>query len=51
MELWFSEKHTENIQFQIKLEKQLFSGESDFQRIDVFQTIDFGKMLVMGQLK
>lgn len=47
MELWFSEKHTENIQFQIKLEKQLFSGKSDFQRIDVFQTIDFGKMLVL----
>ena len=47
MELWFSEKHTENVQLQLKIEKHLFSGESDFQKIDVFQTMDYGKMLVL----
>ena len=47
MELWFSERHTDNVQLQIKIEKQLFAGESDFQRIDVFQTTEFGKMLVL----
>lgn len=47
MELWFSERHTDNVQLQIKIEKQLFAGESDFQKIDVFQTTEFGKMLVL----
>ena len=36
MEFWFSELHTGNVKLSIKIEKQLFSGESEYQRIDVF---------------
>ena len=35
MDLWFSEFHTKNVKLSIKVDKQLYSGQSDFQRIDV----------------
>ena len=31
MELWFSENHTQNVKFSIKVNKQLFSEISEFQ--------------------
>ena len=33
MEFWFSELHSPHVKFDIRVEKQLFSGESDYQRI------------------
>lgn len=45
MEFWFSERHTDNVELSIRAEKQLFSGKSDFQRIDVFETNEFGRIL------
>ncbi len=47
MELWFSEKHTKNVVFSIKVDKQLFSGKSKFQRIDVFESKEFGRFLTL----
>ncbi len=47
MELWFSERHTKNVQFSIRTDKQLFSAQSPFQRIDVFESIDFGRFLTL----
>jgi spermidine synthase len=47
MEFWFDEKHTPGVQFSIKVDRQLFSGQSDMQRIDVFTSPDFGKLLVL----
>ncbi|HEY8444334.1 MAG TPA: polyamine aminopropyltransferase [Clostridia bacterium] len=47
MELWFSEKHTKNVQFSIKIDKQLFSEKTEHQRIDVFESVDFGRCLVL----
>ncbi len=38
MDFWFSEMHTSNVKMSIRVEKQLFSGTSDFQRIDVFDS-------------
>ena len=37
MELWYTEQHTDDVRFSIKVENQLYSGQSDFQRIDVFE--------------
>src|SRR5690606_917582 len=34
----------------VKLEKQLFSGSSDFQKIEVFQTEEFGRILALDGL-
>lgn len=47
MELWYSEKHTENVNLRIKINKALYSGESEFQRIDVLDSYEFGKILVL----
>lgn len=46
MELWFSEYHTQNVKLSIRSDEQLYSGASDYQRFDVINTPEFGKMLV-----
>ena len=47
MELWFTEKHTANVYFSIKVDRQLYSGKSEFQRIDVFESKEFGRFLTL----
>lgn len=47
MELWFSESHTPNVKFSIRVDKQIYSGKSEFQRIDVFESPEFGRFLVL----
>ncbi|MGM9929136.1 MAG: polyamine aminopropyltransferase [Bacillus sp. (in: firmicutes)] len=47
MELWFSERHTPNVKLSIKVDRQLYSGQSEFQRIDVFDSIEFGRFLTL----
>jgi spermidine synthase len=47
MELWFTEAHTPFVNFSIKVERQLFSAQSDFQRIDVFDSKEFGRFLTL----
>ena len=48
MEFWFSELHSPHVKFDIRVEKQLFSGKSDYQRIDVFESPEFGKFLTLN---
>lgn len=45
MDLWFSEFHTPDVKLSIKVEEQLYSGRSEFQRIDVFGSKEFGRFL------
>lgn len=45
MDFWFEELHTDNVKMSIRVDKQLFSGESEYQRIDVFQSPEFGRFL------
>ncbi|MBP8692217.1 MAG: polyamine aminopropyltransferase, partial [Sedimentibacter sp.] len=47
MELWFSENHTDNVKFSIRVDRHLISVQSDFQKIDVFDTPEFGRVLVI----
>ncbi|CAM3248649.1 polyamine aminopropyltransferase [Sporolactobacillus spathodeae] len=47
MELWFTEKHTDDVNFSIKVDRQLYTGQSDFQRIDVFDSPEFGRFLTL----
>ena len=44
--MWFSDMHTENVKLSIKIERQLFSAQSEYQRIDVLESREFGKILV-----
>lgn len=47
MEMWFSELHTSNVKLSMRIEKQLFSGVSECQRIDVLESAEFGKFLAL----
>lgn len=37
MEFWFSEFHTPDVKHSIRVNKQLYSKQSDYQRIDIFE--------------
>lgn len=47
MELWFTEKHTEHVKLSIQVNRQLYSAQSEFQRIDIFESPEFGKFLTL----
>ena len=47
IDLWYTEEHTENARFSIKIDKQLASVQSDFQRIDIFHSPEFGRILTL----
>ena len=47
MDIWFSQMDTDNVKTSIRVDKQLFSAQSEYQRIDVFQSQEFGKMIVL----
>lgn len=47
MDLWFSEHHTPNVKLSIRVDRQLYAGQSEFQRIDVFESPEFGRFLTL----
>lgn len=46
MDMWFSDEHTDNVKLSIRVEQQLFSAQSELQRIDVLDSREFGRILV-----
>jgi spermidine synthase len=50
MELWYTEEHTENVRFSMKVKEHLYSKKSPFQQIDVLDTYEFGKVLTIDGL-
>ena len=47
MELWFSELHTPNVKLSIRVDKQLHSEQTRLQRIDVYESPEFGRFLTL----
>ena len=47
MELWYTENQTENVNFSMKVKNHLYSAQSDFQKIDIIDTYEFGRVLVI----
>ena len=47
MDLWFSEKHTENVKLSIRVDEHIYSEQSEFQRIDIFDSPEFGRFLTL----
>ncbi|MDY4833833.1 MAG: polyamine aminopropyltransferase [Frisingicoccus sp.] len=47
MELWFSENHTPDVKLSLRVDRQLYSKKSIYQKIDVLETPEFGKVLVL----
>lgn len=47
MELWYTENQTDNVNFSMKVKKHIYSHQSSFQKIDVLDTYEFGRVLVI----
>lgn len=47
MELWYTENQTKNVNFSMKVKNHLYSSQSPFQKIDVLDTYEFGRVLVI----
>lgn len=50
MDLWFTEEHSENARFSIKVNKHIFTKDSKFQRIDILESNEFGRFLTLDGL-
>jgi spermidine synthase len=46
-DLWFSEYHTPNVRFSIRVDRQLHDEQSEYQRICVYDSPDFGRFLTL----
>ncbi len=46
-DLWFSEYHTPNVRFSIRVERQLHDEQSEYQRIAVYDSPDFGRFFTL----
>ena len=47
MDIWYTENHTEHVRMSIRVDKHLASEQSDFQRIDIFESEEFGRILTL----
>ncbi|QGU96614.1 polyamine aminopropyltransferase [Clostridium bovifaecis] len=50
MELWYTEEQTDSVRFSAKVKRHLHSEQSPFQKIDVLETEEFGKLLTIDGL-
>lgn len=51
MELWYTDQHTKDVRFSMKSKRQLASHQSEIQRIDILETYEYGRILVLdGEL-
>ncbi len=47
MELWYSEHHTDHVRFSLKVKRELFNQQSDFQQVSILDTVEFGRALTL----
>lgn len=47
MEYWFSEFHTDNVKLSVKVDRHLYSNETDLGRVDIFDSQEFGRILAV----
>ena len=50
MELWYTENHTDNIKFSVRVNRQIYHGVSPFQRLDIFDSPDLGRFFTLDGL-
>ena len=46
-DLWYSEYHTPDVRFSLKVSRQLHYEESKYQKISVFESLEFGRFLTL----
>lgn len=47
MELWFTEKQTEHFGITAKIKRTLHTEQTEFQKLDMIETEEFGNMLIL----
>ena len=47
MEMWFSEFHTPDVKHSIRVNRQLYSNQCDYQSIFIFETPEFVRVLTL----
>ena len=47
MELWFTEKQTKDFGITSKVKRSLHTEQTDYQALDMIETEEWGKMLVL----
>lgn len=50
MEMWFSEFHTPDVKHSIRVNRQLFSRQSDYQRIDILRHRNLAVFLLWTEM-
>ena len=50
MKLWLTEKQTENLGMSCRIRETLFVGQSDYQKVVVADSYEFGRMLVLDDV-
>lgn len=50
MDLWFTELYENSSGYTIKIKETLYSGQSKYQKLDILQTEQMGKMMVLDGL-
>ena len=45
--MWFTEHFTPNVKFSIKIKEELVNLKSEYQTIAVYESEDFGRILVI----
>ena len=45
--VWFCELHRKRVGLNVKIKRFLYSGKSSFQEINILDTYEFGRMLVL----
>ena len=50
MELWYTEEHSKDVRFSIRVNRHIYSEQSDYQRIDILDSQEFGRVLTLDGL-
>lgn len=50
MDLWYTENHTEHVRFSLQVKEHLFTGKSPFQKLDILDTYEYGKLMTLDGL-
>lgn len=50
MDLWFTEYHTDDVRFSIKIKEHIYHDKSPFQNIDFFSSEEFGTFFTLDGL-
>jgi spermidine synthase len=50
LEVWFTEDQTKDLRISVRVKEVLFSGQSPFQKVAVYDTVEFGRLLALDNI-